>query len=1244
MPDEGDAEMALLEAGGKRSDEEVGHTTISSAGGSTAIRSAAASFFPLLVLIPIGALVSDMSSIWFLASSGNITWCAVQAVTLCFAWRAVTLYMATRPVLTRDSIIAVLVPGGAPELVARVAVSRIGTTATGGGGNEDVKLQLLYETMGEVPLKPTEPPKRRRSKQLATTDLPARAVGDAVSPAPPEAGPWAPSPSSPPSPLPSAPGDEDNDDGAYGLNYEPPPKPPNPASSPPPRQDMAAMNGAESCAANGMANGSAGSSPPAAPSRPSAGTRSGSPAPAKAIKGFFSRRGPFPGLSGRAERRPSIGARRPSCGVRAASPIARRPSCGVRAASPTARRPSCGVRGASPICGVNAETPITATPANEHFARGFGRSLLPKRPGARRHISPPAVSVPGNDETAAAGGDEERDGGPQAALAQLNRSRLDRRVATPKLVRDTETAATSPSAHGFVGARVRQMLEEHAAVLTRADHGAWCARASSVAWFELRVSMLALLIGPSLVWRACIALLLAPDTPAPSTPESPSADASEASPSDAHDKIGSANDGGNGGGVALQSTKSSMRNSRAVSSDEASGVSPLPDHKAVEATTAVLHSCRVVFLLAGGCEGAPQLLLRVAMLIRGDGAPTHQIIAAALSLSWLAVCALLLFCSPGVHNKPHRQRASGLVMELVAEARRQSDAPKVDTRALLDALLGAYDAGAVPDELSDGVKRLVACRIAHVRELKRGSFSAGVALSAGALPNELRAAGYSAAEVHTASTSAVGGRKFGAADLRQAGFPLGEVRELGFGTAEMRAAGYSARGMRLAEAETPQRLRGMPSSNGVTSGFSQATELKKAGFTAADLRDAHYNGRQLRSAGYTAGEMYDSDFSALSLYAAGYAADEVATAGFHPSELRPKPSVAPAPASPPPIISTPALAEKAVGSSSSTISTVSTSIKSTPMVVPTFDAVAIAAAEQRAIEHGEQRPLYTYDELVMAIVEVKTAGCGAKKLREVGFSCAELKAAEFTLSELRDAGFPPPELMAAGFPPNRLRVTGFSAIELRDQCSLSLADLHVAGYTATQLKAAGYTLKEISVRATATQMHAAGYSFVQLCGVGYSNSQLRVGGYTAVDMVAGGLGVTELLAAGYRPAEVVAAGFSADAVESVAGKKEQTRKSITELKQLQGRSLQEMLDAGLSTVELKAEGVTATQLREAGKDVKELIFGYSAAQLRMAGFSAADLRRADVVPSKIKKAGFPPEEVKAALLLPVSRPLKTHTV
>lgn len=95
-----------------------------------------------------------------------------------------------------------------------------------------------------------------------------------------------------------------------------------------------------------------------------------------------------------------------------------------------------------------------------------------------------------------------------------------------------------------------------------------------------------------------------------------------------------------------------------------------------------------------------------------------------------------------------------------------------------------------------------------------------------------------------------------------------------------------------------------------------------------------------------------------------------------------------------------------------------------------------------------------------------------------------------------------------------------------------------------------------------------------------------------------------------------------------------TRLSSSELAALAGRSIDDLLEAGLTPLELKAEGVSAAQLKERGKTAGQLRSGYSALQLREAGYTAIELKLGGFAPNKIKRAGFTEADVRAAVLVP----------
>ena len=227
MPDAAEDTLALLEEGGPRSDSAAAEAE--NRGCGAALHAGAAFIYLLLVMMPLGAVVSDVSGLRLIAEAGRMEWVGVNLFALIFAWRAITLYTATRPILSRAAIWALLVPGCAPELVARTLESR--TTDASAGGCDDADLQLLYEATGQIPPKPKAPMPRRRSKRAnsgasdgsePTVNVTFAAHPNAPAPA------LAPSPGSspPPSPPPRRPSDEaidGIDDSIFEMNFDTPP-------------------------------------------------------------------------------------------------------------------------------------------------------------------------------------------------------------------------------------------------------------------------------------------------------------------------------------------------------------------------------------------------------------------------------------------------------------------------------------------------------------------------------------------------------------------------------------------------------------------------------------------------------------------------------------------------------------------------------------------------------------------------------------------------------------------------------------------------------------------------------------------------------------------------------------------------------------------------------------------------------------------------------------------------------------
>ena len=589
---------------------------------------------------------------------------------------------------------------------------------------------------------------------------------------------------------------------------------------------------------------------------------------------------------------------------------------------------------------------------------------------------------------------------------------------------------------------------------------------------------------------------------------------------------------------------------------------------------------------------------------------------ALLGAASMLLADATLSTAPPPAEPPHD--SSHLISQLT---RLSKQVPAVDSRELLEAIFEARDAGALPTELAQACKALFASRVGHIRELKYGGFSAALSLAAGALPTELRDAGYTASELRAASSEAAGSNSsvttLGAFDLRRAGYSLKELKVVGFSTQELRDAGFAASEMQGASVA---QLRSMGYSAvevaaSVTNFADRVNEFRAAGFGALDLRSAGFSATAMCGAGYSVEDLKSAGFDASSMLSAGvnaasmpalFSAIELHAAGFPPKHL---------------------------GTSSFRMA----ELREAGFTMSDLEDAGYSTAELRAVEHGEQRDLYSWDEIVMAIVEVKTAGCSAAKLREAGFACAELKAADVSLTELKAAGYDAAALLKeGGFALNKLRNVGCTASELR-ACGAQLPELHAAGFTAVQLRSAEYTLEEMARRATAAQLRQADYSATELKKVGFSLAQLKAAGFSARAMEKAGCTMVELVGAGFKFPDLMEAGYSEQTLTAAGVKREDdahTRKSQAELKAYAGMTPEQMLEAGLTPLELKAEGVTATQLKALGKTPKWLSNGYSATQMREAGFSAVELKMVGFPPRTLKKAGYSEAEVKQAILAP----------
>jgi hypothetical protein len=96
--------------------------------------------FPIFLLFPPCAIVVDLAGVFNLLLDGRTGWSAGLLLFLVLAWRACVLYMTTRPLITRHSMLAMTIPGAAHALVMRAGSQ---TTAGGTGAEDGDRLERL---------------------------------------------------------------------------------------------------------------------------------------------------------------------------------------------------------------------------------------------------------------------------------------------------------------------------------------------------------------------------------------------------------------------------------------------------------------------------------------------------------------------------------------------------------------------------------------------------------------------------------------------------------------------------------------------------------------------------------------------------------------------------------------------------------------------------------------------------------------------------------------------------------------------------------------------------------------------------------------------------------------------------------------------------------------------------------------------------------------------------------------------
>ena len=394
-------------------------------------------------------------------------------------------------------------------------------------------------------------------------------------------------------------------------------------------------------------------------------------------------------------------------------------------------------------------------------------------------------------------------------------------------------------------------------------------------------------------------------------------------------------------------------------------------------------------------------------------------------------------------------------------------------------------AGSDPEKLrallNQGISasRIRALTGAGADTLKKAGFDAKSLLEAGLSPEDLLKAGFTPADLSAAMAAgavsddvvkAAGSDPEKLRDLLNKGVSASRIRALtGAGADALKKAGFDAKSL-------------------INAGLSPE-DLLKAGFTPADLSAAMAAGavsddvvkaagsdpeklKALLAQNVTADRIRRTSGASLdALKAAGFDAKSLADAGFTPEQLL------------------------AAGFTPEQL----TQAGLNPMAVIATGRTAGCSVQSLSAAH----------KLMVSAETIKqTLGCGAKALKDAGFTPTDLKNAGFTAAELKkaglsfndlkNAGFSPKELADAGATPQQLKEAGLTLKQLKE-AGISAANLKQAGFTADQLKEAGFNTEALKQAGfSAADMKAAGFSADQLKKVGYTPSELQQAGFSTV--------------------------------------------------------------------------------------------------------------------------------------------------
>lgn len=233
---------------------------------------------------------------------------------------------------------------------------------------------------------------------------------------------------------------------------------------------------------------------------------------------------------------------------------------------------------------------------------------------------------------------------------------------------------------------------------------------------------------------------------------------------------------------------------------------------------------------------------------------------------------------------------------------------------------------------------------------------------------------------------------------------------------------------------------------------------------------------------------------------------------------------------------------------------------------------------QRTNMDNKQNPL--------TVANLKSRDFPALFLKVRGFPLDILKKAGFTVSELKEAGFTLYQLKEAEFTLYQLKEAEIPLQELKEE--FNMYELKQVGFTLQELKA-HFTLKRLNVHFTLHEIREAGVSASELKQAGFNAKELKEAGFTLEDLIRSQFTYNELLLDGININYTDIEYKDKDKrLEDVIKRLDnpQLIMAILEDDKNKGTNL---LELGLSIIELKRGGITAKDLKENEVGPRELV-------------------------------------------------------